>query len=128
MILLDTCSFLWLVSDPYSLSKSAQSMLDEIENKLFVSSISALEIGLKQQKTKLNLPKDLSLWFNESILQFNMEEIFVNSVISILSSKLPLIHKDPFDRILIATAQIHKLTLLTPDPLIRQYPNVKVEW
>lgn len=128
MFLLDTCTLLWLSTNPDLLSEKAKMILDDAEIRLSVSVISALEIGQKTRKGKLELSEEFPSWFREVIANFSLNEIVIDSQIAIEATQLPLIHKDPADRILIATAQIHKLTLLTPDPFIRQYPDVKVEW
>lgn len=128
MILLDTCTFLWMVSNQPDLSASAKKMIQDNPNQLYISSISAFEIGIKVQKGKLILPEKTDAWF-EPLLDFHqIIEIPVTSKIAILATQLPPIHADPFDRILVATAQLHQSTLLTPDSAIRQYSQVKTAW
>ena len=128
MILLDTCTLLWLVTSPEQLSERAQVIFSESEENRFFSAISSFEIGLKMRKRQIQLPTPFFSWIEKAKNKYLLQELVVNSEIAYFSTQLPLIHKDPSDRILIATAQIHKLTLLTPDPFIRQYPDVKVEW
>ncbi len=129
MILLDTCALLWLASDSPALSSSAKNALRKQADYLFVSSFSAWEIALKSSKGKLTLnnltPAD---WFARVLHQHRLTEIAVDHPIATASVALPPLHADPADRVLIATAQIHGLALLTPDPLIRQYPNLRSLW
>ncbi|MBI2339553.1 MAG: type II toxin-antitoxin system VapC family toxin [Deltaproteobacteria bacterium] len=128
MFLLDTCSFLWMTMDPRGLSEQARAILAPREQEIFVSAISAFEIGIKVQKGKLQLSLPPSRWFKEALQLHDLQEIALKGEIAAISTELPLIHADPFDRILIATAIEHRLTILTPDPLIQKYPDVKWAW
>lgn len=128
MFLLDTCSLIWMVMDPGGLSEQARIVLAPREKEIFVSAVSALEIGIKAQKGKLQLLLSPSAWFKEALQLHDLQELNVTGEIAAMSTELPLIHADPFDRILIATAMLHDLVLLTPDPLIRKYAEVKCTW
>ena len=128
MILLDTCSFLWMTSDPSKLSKEAKRLITKHAGEVFVSSISAFEIGIKAQKGQLDLPLEIHRWFSTALKFHDVTEIPVNAEIAGHSTQLPSIHRDPCDRMIISTSQIHDFILLTPDPLIRQYPQVKTVW
>lgn len=128
MILLDTCTFLWLVSGSKQLSSNVKKTLLQSPEGLFLSSISGFEIGVKARKGQLKLPFGIQEWFRESLEYHGVHEIPVDSEIAIRSTELPPLHNDPCDRIIIVTSQIHDLTLLTPDPLIRQYSGVKIVW
>ncbi len=128
MILLDTCTLLWLTSDPSQLSKKAQEKIRENNDSLFVSSISAFEIAIKVKKKKLILPMKINHWFEETLDFHGIEEISIDSSLLIRAAELPPHHQDPCDRIMIATAESHRLILLTPDSLIKQYHEAKTEW
>lgn len=129
MILLDTCALLWLANGSDNLSPPAQELLRENAGSLFVSAFSAWEIALKHRSGKLELPRDTPAeWFAAVLEQHGLREIPVDSRIAAASVALPPLHTDPADRILIATAQTQDLTLLTPDALIRQYPELKTAW
>lgn len=128
MILLDTCTFLWIVSDPDKLSEEAKKMIAKHSESLFVAAISAFEIGVKVRRGHLQLPFEMGRWFEASLQFHGIDEIPLNSEIAIRSTQLPLHHRDPCDRIIIATSQIHDLVLLTPDPLIHQYSGFKIVW
>lgn len=128
MILLDTCTLLWLTSDQSKLSKEAIRVIRENAGCLFISSFSAFEIALKTQKGKLSLPMNARIWF-EKVIQFHgIREIPVNSTIAIHSINLPPLHNDPCDRIIIATAKVHTMPIVTCDELISRYQEVKVVW
>ena len=128
MILLDTCTLLWLASDPEKLSEEAKKMILKHADGLFVSAISAFEIGVKANMKIFALPSSPAKWFRDALEFHGISEIPISSDIAILSTQLPPLHRDPCDRILIATSKIHDLVLLTPDKLISQYPGVKVGW
>ena len=128
MVLLDTCSFLWLVSDPDQIGAEARKWIVRQADSLFLSSISAFEIAMMVDRGCLELPFDLKSWFEKALGYHGVSEVPVTSEIAILSTRLPPLHRDPCDRMIIATSQVHDLTLLTPDPLIQRYPNVRVVW
>ncbi len=128
MILLDTCVLLWLASDQKKISKGAVQSIKKNPGGLYVSSISALEIGIKNHKKKLILPKEPMDWY-EDVLNFHgIGEIPVDYRVAIISSGLTGYHNDPADRMIIATAQIYNCPILTPDPLIKKYSQVTVIW
>jgi PIN domain nuclease of toxin-antitoxin system len=126
--LLDTCVLLWLAAAPSRLSAKAREHLTRRPGQLFVSAISAFEIGVKARRSKLTLPKAPHDWYMETLEFHGLYEIPVEGAIALLSTALPRLHADPCDRILVATAQIHDLEILTPDALIRAYPDVAVVW
>lgn len=95
---------------------------------LFVSAISAFEIALRHERKKLLLPLAPSAWWRESLSFHGITEIPVSGEIGTKSAMLPPLHNDPCDRIIIATAQIHRLVILTPDSHINRYPRIEVEW
>lgn len=128
MILLDTCTLLWLSDDPGQLSAAAQAELRRPAAAVYTSAISAFELGVKVAKGKLGLPVPVSEWFPEVCARYGLSELPVTGTIAAASTELPALHADPADRILIATAQQQHLTILTPDPLIAKYPNLHVLW
>lgn len=128
MILLDTCVLLWLASDTAAISKVATAQIRNTSDGLFVSAITAFEVGQKAAAGKLTLPQPVDVWFSEMMEWHGLREMPVDAKIAAQATLLPSIHRDPFDRILIATAQVHNFKLLTPDPTIASYPNVKTIW
>lgn len=116
-LLLDTHAFLWWLSDDSSLGADARQMIGEPRNQVLVSAASIWEISIKQAKGMLEAPEDL-----EALVE---DEGFTKLPISLFhgqqAGKLPEIHRDPFDRMLIAQAQAEGLELVTADGIIPQY-------
>lgn len=128
MLLLDTCVLLWLDSDPARISAHAMENLRIHEQALYFSAISALEIGTKCRKGKLIPPMPPAQWLAEIVRSHGLIEKTIDSEIAMRAASLPLLHSDPFDRLLIATAQIHKMTIVTPDSEIAKYPDITILW
>jgi PIN domain nuclease of toxin-antitoxin system len=128
MVLLDTCALLWLVSDQTKLSEKARHTIVRNVDRLFVSAITAFELAVKQKHGKLKLPLPPQEWFAEALIFHGIRELPVSSGIAMQSVQLPPLHNDPCDRIIIATAQMNDMGIITSDRLIRQYPDTKVIW
>lgn len=128
MILLDTCSFLWLVSDQNQLSEKAKTAIESSKESLFISSISAFEIALKCRSKKIRLPLPVKAWFDGAINFHGVREVPITSEIAIASVLLPPLHNDPCDRIIIATAMVNKMYILSPDRLLAKYERPRVVW
>ena len=128
MLLLDTCTLLWLAADPGKLSLRARNAIRDHVGELYVSAISALEIGLKHRSGRLVLPLAPAKWFAEAVENHGLDEIPVTGAIAALSTELPPLHHDPCDRILVATAHLRRIPIATPDKLIAAYPVVKTLW
>ncbi len=128
MILLDTCTLLWLVAAPSRLSKRARATIDASRGQMFVSAISAFEVAIKHRRRALVLPLPADEWYAAAIAHHGVVEIAVTGSIAARSVALPALHADPADRMIVATAQDRSLTVVTPDRLIGQYPDVSVIW
>lgn len=128
MILLDTCGLLSLQSGGAEHSSAARTQLEAPGSRVFVSAISAFEIGQKLAVGKLMLPSEPGSWFQAMLLHHQIEEIPMSSDIAIAATTLPGIHRDPFDRIIIATALALDLCILTSDRIIPTYPGVQTLW
>jgi PIN domain nuclease of toxin-antitoxin system len=128
MLLLDTHAFIWLASDLRKLPKAAKSALREHAGALYLSGISGLEIALSVKRDRLDLPTDPESFTLRALEQHGIEEIPVSAVIGCRAARLPEIHNDPFDRIIIATAQFHRAKILTKDAVIPDYPDTDVIW
>ncbi len=126
-ILLDTCVLLWLELSPSRVPVSLTAMLADRKNEVFISATSIWEIVLKWRAGKLVLPSDPAEFVMVARTKSNLETLALGESAVLQTAKLPPMHKDPFDRILIAQAIEHGLTLATPDPLIRQYA-VRTIW
>jgi PIN domain nuclease of toxin-antitoxin system len=126
-LLLDTCTFLWIISDDPKLSDQARNLFQQANHEVFFSVVSMWEITVKYQLGKLPLPEPPWDYISRQRKQHLIDSLSLKEDdISHLNS-LPDRHKDPFDRALICQAIQGSLALLTPDPLIRQYP-VKTIW
>lgn len=119
---LDTHTLLWADTEPDRLSKTARSLLSDVENELLLSCASLWEMQIKVMLGKLTIRKPLpSLvdeWENEkglSVLPINQRDIY--EVVG-----LPSIHNDPFDRLIVAVARCENATILSDDPEIKKYP------
>ena len=128
MLLLDTCALLWLVAGGTSLSRAARDAIAAPSTRLFVSAITAFEIGVKHRRGALTLPVAPRLWYGRALAFHAVEEIAIDGRIAVRSTELPQLHADPCDRIIVATAQRDDLVILTPDPLIRSYPKTRTRW
>jgi PIN domain nuclease of toxin-antitoxin system len=126
-ILVDTCTFLWIASDSPRLSKAAVAVLLDRNNERYLSAASAWEIGIKHAIGRLPLPEKPDIFVPairdaSGILPLNIDEES-----ALRAGRLPGLHADPFDRMLVAQAIVHGMTILTPDPEIEQYA-VRVLW
>ncbi|MEO5715361.1 MAG: type II toxin-antitoxin system VapC family toxin [Luteolibacter sp.] len=128
MILLDTCALLWLTMDQSGLSEQAKLCLQDHVGQLYVSAISAFEIGQKAASGKLKLKLKPAIWFPRACALHGLEVIPLSAEAALTAAALPRLHKDPFDRLLVATAITQGFSLLTPDEKIRQYPKLKTVW
>ena len=126
-LLLDTCTFLWVASGSYSLSAPAIAAIRSPANEVLLSSVSAWEIGTKYKAGKLPLPEppDRLIPAERTLRGITALDFDEDSALQVI--RLPLLHRDPFDRMLICQAIAGGLTIVTPDPLISQYP-IRVIW
>ena len=116
-LLLDTHTLLWWLSDVERLSEETHATIADPHNDVFVSAITGWEIAVKQAKGRLVAPDNLSVLVEEKgftplPLTFQHAE---------QAGRLPMHHRDPFDRFLIAQARAEGLILVTRDGHIRQY-------
>jgi len=121
--LLDTHILLWWLSEPKKLSKKAQSIIQDRRVTIYVSSASFWEIAIKNSMGRINMPRNLLQILeseNLTLLPINPEETL--GVID-----LPDIHKDPFDRLLIAQAKYYDLIFITRDKIIVEYPVITIK-
>ena len=126
-ILLDTCAFLWIITDADELSQTARELFVEPENDIYLSVISVWEILIKYQLGKLHLPEPPEHYIPLQRSNHGIESLSLDEESALQLKRLPELHKDPFDRMLICQAIVHGLTLLTSDRLINQYP-IRTRW
>ena len=126
-LLLDTCAFLWIVAGSGKMSARARVACADPENELLLSSVSAWEIALKNSAGKLPLPEPPVRYVPSERIRHGIEPLPLDEEATLHLSKLPALHRDPFDRMLICQAIAHGLEIVTPDPAIAQYP-VRTLW
>lgn len=126
-LLLDTCTFLWLNLSPERLSARAHDLCRDPDNALYLSVASAWEIAAKHRGGHLALPQDPPEYVPSRRALNGVLSLRFREEDALQLTRLPSIHKDPFDRMLICQAISRGLTIVTPDPHIRQYP-VKTIW
>jgi PIN domain nuclease of toxin-antitoxin system len=126
-LLLDTCTFIWLVADPERISETVAAAIDAEGGELYLSDASAWEICLKWEAGKIKLPRPPRSWIEEQAAQWLLIELPIRRSHLYRVTELPVHHRDPFDRLLVAQALEAGLTIATPDPQIRRYP-VPVLW
>ena len=128
--LLDTCTFIWLVSDPKCLSNGALAAIEDGDNACFLSVISFWEIITKNRSGKLAVDsrgQPLDAFLRNSRVAHELDALGMDERTTRHLVNLPDVHRDPFDRMLICQAIEHQLVLLTPDPHIQRYP-IKTLW
>ena len=121
-LLLDTVAFLWLAEDDARLSAVAREAIVDPANDVFLSAASAWEIAIKHGLGRLRLQMPPDEYVPEQRLLHRIETLGIDEDATLQVGKLPDLHRDPFDRLLVAQAIVHGLTIVTPDRLIRDYP------
>jgi len=121
-LLLDTCIFLWYIEGNRRLSEPLRNEIQDPGNEVFLSSVSVWECIVKYQLGKLSFPEPPATYLpaqrrRHSISSLPLDESSVAHLI-----RLPSLHRDPFDRMLICQAIEHHLTIATADRIIRSYP------
>ena len=126
-ILLDTCTFLWIVSGSNELSDTARRLFSDPGNEVYLSVASVWEIVVKHQLGKLPLPEPPHEFIKKWRMRHDIDSLPLDESAVLQLSRLPEYHKDPFDRILVCQAIAGSMVILTPDPRITRYP-VRTEW
>lgn len=119
-LLLDTCALLWLGGDPERLSASARRRISIVPS-LYASPVSIWEIALKHRLGKLELSLPPEEWFGVLQKAYGFTLLPLDEEVMLTAARLPLHHRDPADRFIIATAQIHLLEVVTADSRFAQY-------
>jgi len=126
-LLLDTCTFLWMVSEPTKLSPPAAAALVDPANDLFLSAVSSWEIAVKCELGKLQLDRAPDRYVPEERTRHAVAPIALDEEATLHLNRLPNVHRDPFDRMLVCQAIALGMGLVTPDPNIARYP-IRVLW
>jgi PIN domain nuclease of toxin-antitoxin system len=125
--LLDTHAFIWWVTDAPQLSSIAKNFIANPDNKIFFSVASVWEIIIKVNTGKLNIPEAVGTYITSRLTDNRFEVLGIELVHVLQVAKLPDLHRDPFDRIIIAQSQVMRMPIITIDRLIIQY-DVDVIW
>ncbi|MDO8345794.1 MAG: type II toxin-antitoxin system VapC family toxin [Cellvibrio sp.] len=121
-LLLDTHLLLWLAATPKKLSKKARTLIEDQYNELFFSAASIWEIAIKQTLGREDFIADAHL-LRRGLLDNGYNELPILSNHAVAVNGLPDIHKDPFDRMLVAQATVEGFVLLTADVTVAKYPG-----
>lgn len=125
--LLDTHVFLWWILDDARLSSRVHGLIETGSNEILFSAASAWEIAIKAQLGKIMLPGKPDTFVSEQLNKNRFTALPVNVSHALRTYELPQLHRDPFDRLLVAQSLLEKLPILTSDSLIRQY-SVEAVW
>ena len=126
-MLLDTHTFLWWNLDDPQLSPVAREIMADGGNTLYLSAAAAWEIAIKAAKGRLTLPQPADQYVAERLRLHHIAPLPVEVSHALEVYRLPPIHHDPFDRLLVAQARLEKLPILTADAAIGRY-SVEVIW
>lgn len=126
-LLLDTNTFIWWVTDDTRLSETARMIISAKDNEVYFSAVSAWEMAIKAGLGKLQLNENLAEFVHEQLARNRFAPLPMSLDHALRVHTLPGYHQDPFDRALVAQAQVEGLTLLSRDTDIRRY-TVDVVW
>jgi PIN domain nuclease of toxin-antitoxin system len=121
-LLLDTHILLWTIAESRKLSRAARALIGEPDNELTFSSASLWEVAIKVERGRDDFRIDVSS-LRRSLFDNEYAELPMTGAHAIALASLPSIHRDPFDRVLVAQAIVEGLTLVTSDPAVAKYPG-----
>ena len=125
-VLLDTCAIIWAIADPERLSAHQREILAAKDTTIFFSPISSAEIACLAERKRVALDRHWKLWFNHFVPLNKWSCLDITLDIIQEAYSLPGdFHQDPADRVIVATARKHDLTVITGDHKILSYPHVK---
>lgn len=125
--LLDTHAFLWFVLDDKRISTKAKSIIEDSKNEIYFSAASAWEMSIKTKLGRLKLGGNLEAFIIEQLTANSFGPLTITITHALYTEKLPQIHKDPFDRMMISQSKLENLVLITGDKKIREY-KVPIVW
>lgn len=125
--LLDTHTFLWWIADDQKLSQKVNDIIANPNNIIYISPASGHEIAIKSRIGKLKISKDPYNFIFRQIEENFFKELKISLLHTLSILKLPLVHRDPFDRLLIAQSITENIPILSSDTVFKDY-KVKVIW
>ncbi len=121
-LLLDTCTFLWIAEAAEQLPARVIDSYRSSQNEVYLSAASGMEIAVKYSTRRLSLAEPPTVWLPRLRDAHGVETLAIDEESALHVSLLPLIHRDPFDRMLVAQAIVHGMIIVTPDPIVARYP------
>jgi PIN domain nuclease of toxin-antitoxin system len=125
--LLDTHAFLWLAADPDKLSETVRDIVIQSENELLLSAASGWECALLWKLNRIELPEEPAFFIPQVIQALSLTPMAIGFESAISAATLPLIHRDPFDRLLVAAAIKEKVPIIGKDKIMTDY-GVELVW
>jgi len=121
--LLDTHIILWWLTDPNQIAPKARKIISDRKQKIYLSSASFWEMAIKKSIGKLTLPNNIL----EILIQTGFELLPITTQEALSVADLPLLHMDPFDRMLIMQAKLNDLVFITRDEKLTDYPIITLK-
>ena len=125
--LIDTHAFLWWNTDDDRLSPVARELIRDGRNQIIVSVASIWEVAIKVARGRLDLPDEVGAYATDRLVRNRWSAMSIEVNHAVRAAALPLIHADPFDRVLVAQAQVEALPIVTADAAIGRY-DVETIW
>lgn len=126
-VLLDTHAFLWWDLDDVRLSDTARAIIADSSIEVVVSAASIWEVAIKAGKGRIDLPSDLDAYVEDRLRRYRWVALPIDERHAVRAAGLPMIHTDPFDRMLVAQAQLEVVPILTTDAALTRY-DVETIW
>jgi PIN domain nuclease of toxin-antitoxin system len=126
-LLIDTQSWLWWFAQPERLRPGTIDLIASEDNELWFSVASVWEMGIKVAMDKLPLPEPIEQYVDSTVRELGANLLAINASHALTAARLPLHHRDPFDRMLIAQAQVEEMAIVTSDRVFEQY-EAKIVW
>jgi PIN domain nuclease of toxin-antitoxin system len=128
-VVLDTCALIWAIAEPERLSPTAKTVLTETDTEIYVSPISCAEVACAADRGKIKLDRHWRSWFRHYVEQNGWYVYDIDLSIIEEAYSLPgMFHRDPADRIIVATARRLFSPIVTADKKIIEYPHVDTMW
>ena len=125
--LLDTVVWVWSVWEPDRISRKAHEVMNDLDQEIFLSAVTAWEVAIKSGSGKLVLPEVPTTYVPRRMIEQGLRPLPVSHQHALAVFNLPNHHRDPFDRLLIAQAKIENMVLISSDKLFEQY-DVPLLW